>query len=61
MFPKVPLNSMLPGDLVFWGPGGSEHVGLYIGGGQMIVAPRTGDVVKIQAVLPNPVGAVRPG
>jgi cell wall-associated NlpC family hydrolase len=61
MFPKVPLGSMLPGDLVFWGPGGSEHVGLYIGGGQMIAAPSTGDVVKIQAVWGSPVGAVRPG
>jgi peptidoglycan DL-endopeptidase CwlO len=60
-FPKVPLNAMLPGDLVFWGPGGSQHVGLYIGGGQMIAAPRTGDVVKIQAVFGSPVGAVRPG
>ena len=57
MFPHVPLNAMQPGDLVFWGPGGSEHVGLYIGGGQMIAAPSTGDVVKIQAVWGSPVGA----
>jgi peptidoglycan DL-endopeptidase CwlO len=61
MFPHVPLNAMQPGDLVFWGPGGSEHVGLYIGGGQMIAAPHTGDVVKIQAVFGSPVGAARPG
>jgi peptidoglycan DL-endopeptidase CwlO len=61
MFPHVPLNAMQPGDLVFWGPGGSQHVGLYIGGGQMIAAPHTGDVVKIQAVYGSPVGAVRPG
>jgi peptidoglycan DL-endopeptidase CwlO len=61
MFPHVPLNAMQPGDLVFWGPGGSEHVGLYIGGGQMIAAPSTGDVVKIQAVWGTPVGAARPG
>lgn len=61
MFPHVPLNAMQPGDLVFWGPGGSEHVGLYIGGGQMIAAPSTGDVVKIQAVWGSPVGAARPG
>jgi len=61
MFPHVPLSAMLPGDLVFWGPGGSEHVGLYIGGGQMIAAPHTGDVVKIQAVWGSPVGAARPG
>ena len=61
MFPHVPLNAIQPGDLVFWGPGGSEHVGLYIGGGQMIAAPHTGDVVKIQAVFGSPVGAARPG
>jgi peptidoglycan DL-endopeptidase CwlO len=61
MFPHVPLNAMQPGDLVFWGPGGSDHVGLYIGGGQMIAAPSTGDVVKIQAVWGSPVGAARPG
>jgi cell wall-associated NlpC family hydrolase len=61
MFPHVPLNAMQPGDLVFWGPGGSEHVGLYIGGGQMIAAPSTGNVVKVQAVYGSPVGAVRPG
>ncbi len=61
MFPHVPLNAMQPGDLVFWGPGGSQHVGLYIGGGQMIAAPSTGDVVKIQAVWGSPVGAARPG
>ncbi len=61
MFPHVPLNAMQPGDLVFWGPGGSEHVGLYIGGGQMIAAPHTGDVVKVQAVFGSPVGAARPG
>jgi peptidoglycan DL-endopeptidase CwlO len=60
-FPKVPLNAMQPGDLVFWGPNGSAHVGLYIGGGQMIAAPHTGAFVRIQAVSPNPVGAVRPG
>jgi cell wall-associated NlpC family hydrolase len=60
-FPHVPLNAMQPGDLVFWGLGGSDHVGLYIGGGQMIAAPHTGDVVKIQAVYGNPVGAARPG
>jgi peptidoglycan DL-endopeptidase CwlO len=60
VFPHVPLNAMQPGDLVFWGPGGSQHVGLYIGGGQMIAAPHTGDVVKIQAVWGKPVGAARP-
>ena len=35
-----------PGDIATsWG-----HCGIYIGDGQMIHAPRTGDVVKISAV-----------
>jgi len=40
------------GDLLFFRPGpkGPEHEGLYIGGGQFIHAPRTGDVVKISSL-----------
>jgi cell wall-associated NlpC family hydrolase len=60
MFPKVSLGALLPGDLVFWGPGGSDHVGIYIGGGLMIHAPHTGDVVKIAPVYDTPSGAARP-
>ena len=37
-----------PGDLVFFS--GLGHVGLYIGGGQFIHAPHTGDVVKISSL-----------
>jgi peptidoglycan DL-endopeptidase CwlO len=37
-----------PGDLVFFY--GLGHVGLYIGGGQFIHAPHTGDVVKISTL-----------
>ncbi len=48
-----------PGDLVFYGnPAG--HVGIYIGGGRMIAAPHTGDVVKIQAVYSGVSGYGRP-
>jgi cell wall-associated NlpC family hydrolase len=36
--PKVPIGSAQPGDLIFWGSGGSSHVALYIGGGQIIDA-----------------------
>jgi cell wall-associated NlpC family hydrolase len=61
MLPKVPLDQMQPGDLVFWGLGGSEHVGLYIGDGMMIHAPHTGDFVRVAAVYGYPTGAARPG
>ena len=48
MFPHVPLDQLQPGDLLFWGPGGSEHVAMYIGGGLQIAATHTGDYVRIQ-------------
>lgn len=42
------VNEAEVGDLLFWGGlGGTHHVGIYIGGGQFIHAPTTGDVVKI--------------
>ncbi len=45
----VPAASAQPGDLIFYrNPVG--HVAMYIGGGMMIHAPRTGEVVRIQAV-----------
>ena len=42
----VPMNALRPGDLVFMGYPVSYHVALYAGGGQVIEAPHTGDVVK---------------
>jgi cell wall-associated NlpC family hydrolase len=41
----VSRESLQPGDLVFFN--GLSHVGIYIGGNQMIHSPHTGDVVKI--------------
>jgi cell wall-associated NlpC family hydrolase len=41
----VSRDQLEPGDLVFFD--GLGHVGLYIGGGQFVHAPHTGDVVKI--------------
>jgi cell wall-associated NlpC family hydrolase len=41
----VAADQLQPGDLVFFD--GLNHVGIYIGGGQMVHAPHTGDVVKI--------------
>jgi cell wall-associated NlpC family hydrolase len=43
----VPIADLQPGDLLFYGPGGDEHVAMYIGGNQMIEAPYTGAVVWI--------------
>jgi cell wall-associated NlpC family hydrolase len=41
----VPYDQLAPGDLVFFH--GLGHAGIYIGGGQFVHAPHTGDVVKI--------------
>jgi cell wall-associated NlpC family hydrolase len=41
----VPRDELQPGDLVFFDS--LNHVGIYIGGGQLVHAPSTGDVVKI--------------
>jgi peptidoglycan DL-endopeptidase CwlO len=38
----VPVSDLQPGDLLFYGPGGSEHVAMYVGPGTMIEAPYTG-------------------
>ena len=40
------------GDLVFFGSSGSNvtHVGIYIGSGNFVHAPQTGDVVKISSL-----------
>jgi cell wall-associated NlpC family hydrolase len=43
----VSLSDLQPGDLLFYGPGGDEHVAMYIGGGEMIEAPYTGATVWI--------------
>ncbi|HUR51622.1 MAG TPA: NlpC/P60 family protein [Mycobacteriales bacterium] len=56
----VSRSNVQPGDLVFFGSP-IHHVGIYIGGGRMISAPHTGDVVKIQpAFRSDYAGAARP-
>jgi soluble lytic murein transglycosylase-like protein len=39
-----------PGDLVFFERGKVDHIGMYAGDGKWVVAPKTGDVVKLQDV-----------
>lgn len=47
---KIPSSQMRRGDVIFYGPGGSQHVTLYLGNGQMLEAPYTGSHVKISPV-----------
>ncbi|MER6613224.1 NlpC/P60 family protein [Streptomyces xantholiticus] len=57
---RIPRSRLAPGDLVFFYSGVS-HVGLYIGGGQMIHAPRPGAPVRVAPIDRMPfVGATRP-
>ena len=58
----VSKSELQAGDLVFFR--GLGHMGMYIGGGNFIHAPRTGDVVKISSLsepyrVANWVGARR--
>ena len=59
--PHVSQSDVQPGDLIFYkSPIG--HVAIYIGGGAMIHAPRSGDVVSVAAVnWAKVVGIGRPG
>jgi cell wall-associated NlpC family hydrolase len=60
------VSSLMPGDLVFWSDGGQpqiHHVAIYIGGGNVIQAPQSGDIVRItplSQVNSGYFGATRP-
>lgn len=57
-FPRV-TGDLQPGDLVFFY--GLGHMGIYIGGGMMVHAPHTGDVVRVASINRSGyMGAVRP-
>lgn len=47
---QVSPSEMQRGDLIFYGPGGSQHVAIYLGNGQMIEAPNSGSVVSVVPV-----------
>jgi cell wall-associated NlpC family hydrolase len=63
--PSAGIAALKPGDLVFWAYNPADlrtvhHVAIYLGGGKVIQAPQTGDVVKISAMwLTGYAGAVR--
>ncbi|WP_455432793.1 C40 family peptidase [Streptosporangium soli] len=55
----IPREEMRPGDLVFF-YNDLHHVGIYVGGGMMVHAPQTGDVIHIAPIGNRPfAGAVR--
>lgn len=60
-FPQVPADQLQPGDMVFY-RADLGHMGIYIGGGQYVHAPQTGDVVKVSSMAGRSdyQGAVRP-
>lgn len=57
---QISIDQLRPGDLVFYGSGEVEHVGMYIGGGQIVHASnsRTGIIVA-NLYYRTPYGAVR--
>ncbi|WP_245641778.1 C40 family peptidase [Nonomuraea candida] len=55
----IDRSELRPGDLVFF-YNDLHHVGIYLGGGMMVHAPQTGDVVRIASISGRPyAGAVR--
>ncbi|MGH9058742.1 MAG: C40 family peptidase, partial [Acidimicrobiales bacterium] len=58
-----PGQALVPGDLVFFGSSTSDvtHVGIYVGGGDMIDAPHTGAFVRREPYRwSDYLGATRP-
>lgn len=47
---KIPSSQMRRGDVIFYGPGGSQHVTIYLGDGQMLEAPDVGLKVRVAPV-----------
>ncbi len=47
---RIGPGDLQPGDLVFYGPGGSRHVEIYIGGGMVVSASNPATGVKVAGV-----------
>jgi peptidoglycan DL-endopeptidase RipB len=44
---KVPQSQAKRGDLLFWGPGGKQHVAIYLGGGKMLESSSSAGKVTV--------------
>ena len=64
---RLSRGELMPGDLVFWAydtsdPSTIHHVAMYIGGGRVVMAPQSGDIVRIAPMwYDGYLGASRPG
>lgn len=51
---RVPISSLRPGDLVAWDNSsrnnGADHIAIYIGGGKILEAARTGTQIRINSI-----------
>lgn len=47
---KVPVSQAKRGDLLFWGPGGSQHVAIYLGNGRMLESSGSAGKVTVSPV-----------
>jgi cell wall-associated NlpC family hydrolase len=56
---RIKASQLRPGDLVFFYPPTMHHVGIYVGGGWMVNAPHTGDVVRMARISLLPIGGYR--
>ncbi|MCW2962475.1 MAG: Cell wall-associated hydrolase, invasion-associated protein [Thermoleophilia bacterium] len=54
---EVPMSAAQPGDLVFTNNTG--HMGIYVGGGNMVHSPRTGRTVSVEPLTYYSVVAIR--
>jgi cell wall-associated NlpC family hydrolase len=56
--PRKSIKEARPGDLIAWDNStrnnGADHIGIYLGNGLVIHAPKPGDAVKISKVWGNP-------
>jgi cell wall-associated NlpC family hydrolase len=50
MTQRISMSDIQPGDLIFYGKPQIHHVALYIGNGQIIHAPNSRSVVRIDSV-----------
>jgi cell wall-associated NlpC family hydrolase len=53
---RISASQLQPGDLVFWGSGGSEHVAIYIGGDQILHTANGVSITKLNGWWKSPSG-----